>query len=57
MNCELLEGCTFFNTKEMGNRPDLIEALKDVYCRGNPLLCARRRVAISIGRERVVNAG
>ena len=31
MKCKLLERCKFFNTKEMSSRPDIIEALKDVY--------------------------
>lgn len=53
MKCELFEGCVFFNRKELTAYSSLIEALKDVYCQGNPLLCARRRVAISIGREKV----
>jgi hypothetical protein len=53
MKCELLEGCVFFNTKEIKDRSDIIESLKATYCLDNPLLCARRRVAVTIGREKV----
>lgn len=53
MKCELLSKCTFFETMTGGENEKLAEGLKNVYCRGNPLLCARRRIAKSIGRENV----
>jgi hypothetical protein len=37
----------------MAAHPDLVQSLKEVYCYGNPLLCARRRVAMAIGRSKV----
>ena len=49
MNCELIKGCIFFNTLDSKAG----DALKEVYCTGNPLLCARRQVANAIGRERI----
>ena len=49
MNCELIKGCVFFNTLDS----KAINALKEIYCKGNPLLCARRQVANAIGRERI----
>ena len=30
-----------------------VQALKEVYCEGNPLICARRQVAMAIGRENI----
>ncbi len=49
MNCELLEKCPFFNTLNS----TAVKLLKEVYCQGNPLICARRQVANAVGRERV----
>lgn len=49
MNCELLEQCPFFNTLSSL----AANALKEVYCKGNPTLCARRQVAMAIGREKI----
>jgi hypothetical protein len=53
MKCELLEGCPFFQTPKMSSNSDIVNSLIEVYCKGNPLLCARRRVAIAVGREKV----
>ncbi|MEI7850741.1 MAG: hypothetical protein WCH86_02815 [Kiritimatiellales bacterium] len=49
MNCELLDGCLFFN----GLHESAIDALKEVYCKGNPNICARRQVAMAVGREQI----
>jgi hypothetical protein len=49
MVCELVKGCIFFNTLDS----KAVDALKEIYCEGNPLLCARRQVANAIGRERI----
>ncbi|MEI8207364.1 MAG: hypothetical protein WCG03_10840 [Kiritimatiellales bacterium] len=49
MHCELMAGCLFFNALHQ----DQINALKDVYCKNNPVICARRQVAMAVGRERV----
>ncbi|MFA7256848.1 MAG: hypothetical protein WC047_04670 [Kiritimatiellales bacterium] len=52
MNCELLEGCAFFNTLN-GIKPDAIVIFQEVYCNSTPALCARWQVARAVGRERV----
>lgn len=49
MNCEFLQECPFF--KGMSSRA--INAMKEVYCRGNSSICARRQVAMAVGREQV----
>jgi hypothetical protein len=49
MNCELLECCPFFNALH----PRAIDELKTIYCRDNPSICARRQVAMAVGREQV----
>lgn len=53
MKCEQLKWCTFFDTLEVGENKHLVETLKHAYCNGNPMLCARRRIAKAIGRENV----
>ena len=49
MHCELLAGCLFFNRLHQ----NAIDTLKGVYCLGNPELCARRQVALAVGREKI----
>jgi len=51
-DCELLEGCVFFNDK-MANMPATSELYKDQYCRENNLECARYMVFKALGREKV----
>jgi hypothetical protein len=51
-DCELLEGCVFFNDK-MANMPATAELYKDQYCRENNLECARYVVFKALGREKV----
>ncbi len=51
-DCELLEGCVFFNDK-MVNMPATGELYKDKYCRENNLECARYMVFKALGREKV----
>lgn len=53
MKCELLKTCQFFNTTELENQPCIVAQLKSIYCDGNALLCARRRIAHALGRDRV----
>ena len=43
MNCELYNDCPYAKRKELSGS----------YCTKNPYLCARRRVAMSIGKERI----
>lgn len=53
MKCELLEKCTFFTTMEANSQAGRVEKMKHIYCEGNVLLCARRRVAHAIGYPNV----
>ena len=47
MNCRLMAGCLFFNGLHEGDT----DSLKEVYCKGDPTHCARRQVAMAVGRE------
>jgi hypothetical protein len=49
MKCEWLKDCFFSN----GIDSAAINALKAVYCHGNPTLCARRHVALAVGKDNV----
>ena len=50
--CELLEGCLFFNNKRsLGKTID--DVYKDHYCRGDKSLCARFMIASRLGRDKV----
>lgn len=51
-NCELIEGCIFFNNK-MANMPATAELVKQKYCRGEFASCARHMVFKALGRSRV----
>ena len=51
-DCELLEGCVFFNDK-MADMPATAELYKDQYCRENNLECARYMVFNALGKENV----
>ena len=51
-DCELLEGCAFFNDK-MADMPATAELYKDKYCREDNLECARFMVFKALGRENV----
>ena len=53
MKCELIDDCAFFKTITDTDRPCIVTRLKKQYCEENPLLCARRRVALALGREKV----
>lgn len=53
MKCELLAKCNFFKTEELKGIPSAVKNLKNIYCEGNPLLCAHRRVAKLLGPERI----
>ena len=51
-DCELLEGCIFFNDK-MADMPSTAEMFKNQFCRGNNIECARYMVFKALGREKV----
>jgi len=50
--CELTEGCIFFNDK-MQSMPSMANMYKQRYCKGDFEICARYRVFKAIGRENV----
>jgi hypothetical protein len=51
-DCELLQGCIFFNDK-MQNMPDIAESMKKKYCRGDNSMCARYMVFKVLGGDKV----
>ena len=51
-DCELLEGCIFFNDK-MADMPSTAEMFKNKYCRESNTECARYVVFKALGREKV----
>lgn len=51
-HCELIEICPFFLAK-LKNMPTAADSLKKIYCRWNYAKCARYKVAITLGREKV----
>lgn len=51
-DCELLEGCLFFNDK-MSVDEGLGAMYKNRYCQGDNSQCARYVVAKKLGREKV----
>ena len=51
-DCELLEGCLFFNDR-MQSMPTVVELLKERLCRGEYTECARYMVYRKLGRPRV----
>ena len=50
--CELTQGCIFFNNK-MKDMPATAELLKAKYCKGAFADCARYRVFKALGRPKV----
>lgn len=50
--CELVEGCIFFNNKMM-NMPATADLLKSKYCKGDYTSCARYMVFKALGRPKV----
>ena len=50
--CELLEGCLFFNEK-MADMPATVELMKKNFCLDDNSTCARYVVFKSLGREKV----
>jgi hypothetical protein len=50
--CELSDTCIFFNDK-MPDMPAVAGYLKDKYCHGIFVICARYRIYAEFGRERV----
>jgi hypothetical protein len=51
-DCELLEGCIFFNDK-MADMPSTAEMFKNKYCREINTECARYMVFKALGKEKV----
>lgn len=51
-DCECLGGCAFFHDK-MENMPSMSEILKDRYCKGDWMACARHQVFEKFGRDAV----
>ena len=51
-NCEMLAKCVFFNDK-VQNMPSTAELMKHRYCRGDNSDCARYKIVVSIGKEKV----
>jgi len=45
-DCEKIAKCVFFNDK-MSHKPATAEVMKNNYCRGNKVQCARYQVAVS----------
>jgi hypothetical protein len=51
-DCILLKDCLFFNEKMRG-MPTTTDIYKQNYCRGDNNTCARYRVYLSLGRDKV----
>lgn len=51
-DCELIQGCIFFNNKMQG-MPATAELLKNRYCKGAFTTCARHMVFKAMGRPSV----
>ena len=51
-SCELIQKCTFFNDK-IKNMPNDSEWMKEKYCLGDNRFCARYKIGISFGEEKV----
>jgi len=54
MNCELLQGCPFYNEK-MPMENGIGSIYKKKYCQDNNKLCARYKVASELGVDFVPN--
>jgi hypothetical protein len=50
--CPMLVACIFFNDK-MANMPNTAEILKNKFCKGQYIVCARYIVCMSLGKEKV----
>jgi len=50
--CEILQGCLFFNDK-MKDMPSTANILKNQYCKNNNSTCARYMVFKALGRPKV----
>lgn len=51
-DCECLPTCPFFND-QMTEMPSMAQIIKDRYCKGSNVNCARHMVFRVLGRERV----
>lgn len=52
LECELIEGCPFYNGYLKGDE-NKIEAMKEKFCRKNNLNCARYMIFMALGRGSV----
>lgn len=52
MDCECLAECPFFNGR-MKNMPSMTEVLKQQYCKGDWLSCARCMIFVAQGADAV----
>lgn len=51
-DCELIVNCAFFND-EMADMPSMSSIIKDRYCKGSNVMCARHMVYRVRGRDEV----
>lgn len=51
-DCPNLAGCPFFNDK-MANMPATAESYKNRYCKDDYVNCARYKVCMALGKEKV----
>ena len=51
-DCPSIAGCPFYNDK-MADRPALADIYKKRYCKENNEICARWKVASTLGKEAV----
>ena len=47
--CELIEKCPFFNDLMQNDLSDVIDLMKEAYCRNNNSRCARHMVFETLG--------
>jgi hypothetical protein len=50
--CELHTSCFFFN-EQVSNMPQFLGPLRDNYCDGNFVNCARFKISQALGRDKV----
>ena len=51
--CEFIQTCPFFHDK-LETRAEEVESMKEKYCKGNNLNCARYMVVTSLGAEKML---
>ena len=55
MICEKTAGCPFYNNKMMVKSPSILSNYKKKYCEGDKNKCARYKVFIFLGANKVPN--